>query len=128
MENLKEILVIYRLKFQFKQDFEKAVQTLRFGQSIGKYLESLQMSFGPQQSEPNYPTIRPPEINICHDDFVVYICSHEYRQYGKALPISNIMTGGTAEAKSLFPYYYEPFLRTSFGAVAEVTVTTGQCS
>jgi hypothetical protein len=53
MEKRKEILVIYRLKFKSEHDFEKAVQTLRFGENMGKYLESLQRSFGLERLQPN---------------------------------------------------------------------------
>jgi hypothetical protein len=129
MEKPREVLVIYRLKFKSKDDFEKATQTLRFGQNIGKYIESLQASFGLQQPQPNYPMIRPPEINICQDDLVIYICSYEFEQPGKDSPIKNIMTGKMAETIPPFPYYYyEPFLRTTFGRVADVSVTTGKSS
>jgi hypothetical protein len=128
MESPKEVLVIYRLKFKSKDDFEKGAQTLRFGQSMAKYLDSLQISLGLQQSQPNYPMIKPPEINICQDDNVIYICSYEYEQRGEGSRITNIMTGGTADTMPSFPYYYEPFLRGSFGTVAEVRVTTEKSS
>jgi hypothetical protein len=130
MESPREVLVIYRLKFKSKDDFDKAVQTLRFGQNMGKYLESLQTSLRLQQSQPNYPMIRPPEINICQDDLVIYICSYEYEQRRKGSPITNIMTEGMAETMPPFPhyYYYEPFLRGTFGTVADVTVTTEKYS
>src|SRR5919108_1612915 len=126
MESPREVLVIYRLKFKSKDDFEKAAQTLRFGQKMSIYLESLQASLRLQQSQPNYPMIRPPEINICQDDLVIYICSYEYVQRRKGLPTTNIMTEGMAETMLPFPhysYYYEPFLRGTFGRVADLTVT-----
>jgi hypothetical protein len=131
MKSPKEVLVIYRLKFKSKDDFEKGAQTLRFGQKMGKYLESLQTSFRLQQSQPNYPMIRPPEINICQDDLVIYICSYEYEQRRKGSPITNIMTEGMAGTMPPFPhyyYYYEPFLRGTFGTVADLTVTTEKYS
>ena len=125
MEKPREVLVIYRLKFKSKEDFEKAAETLRFGQNMGKYLESLQMSLGLQQSQPNYYSlIRSPEINICRDDLVIYVCSHEYEQREKGLPITNIITEGMGDTISPL-HYYEPFLKARFGAVAEVRVTRG---
>jgi hypothetical protein len=76
--------------------------------------------------------IRPPEINICQDDLVIYICSYEYKQRRKCSPITNIMTEGMAETMPPFPhyyyYYYEPFLRGTFGTVADLTVTTEKYS
>ena len=73
----KEVLVIYRLKFKSESDFEKAEQTLRFGQNIGKFIESLQRSFALQRPQQNYPMIAPPEVNFCKDDLVIYLCSNE---------------------------------------------------
>ena len=131
MESPREVLVIYRLKFKSKDDFEKAAQTLRFGQKMGIYLESLQVSLRLQQSQPNYPIIRPPEINICQDDLVIHICSYEYDvRRRKGLPTTNIMTEGKAETMLPFPHYsyYEPFLRGTFGRVADLTVTTEEYS
>jgi hypothetical protein len=126
MEKPSESLVIYRLKFKSKDSFDNAIQTLRFGQRMGRYLESLQTSLRLEQSEPNYPTIKPPEINICQDDLVIYICSHEYTQGRQGSPITNITTERMAETRPLFPYYhyYEPFLRGIFGTNADLTVTT----
>ena len=74
MEKPKETLVIYRLKFKSEHDFEKAVQILRFGQNMGKYIESLQRSFALQRPQLNYPmtTTTPPEVNFCKDDLVIY--------------------------------------------------------
>ena len=128
MERPREVLVIYRLKFKSKDDFEKAKQTLRFGQNMGKYIESLQTSFGLGQPQPNYPMIRPPEINICQDDLVIYICSYEFEQPRKDSPIKNIMTREMAHTMPSFPYYYEPFLRATFGAVVDMRITTGRSS
>jgi hypothetical protein len=126
MKNLSESLIIYRLKFKSKNSFDNAIQTLRFGQRMARYLESLQTSLRLEQSEPNYPTIKPPEINICQDDLVIYICSHEYTQGRQGSPITDITTERMAETMPLFPYYhyYEPFLRGIFGTNAELTVTT----
>ena len=126
MENPSESLVIYRLKFKSKDSFDNAIQTLRFGQKMGRYLESLQTSLRLEQSEPNYPTIKPPEINICQDDLVIYICSHEYTQARQGSPITNITNERMAETMPLVPYdhYYEPLMRGIFGTNAELTVTT----
>jgi|SRR5919109_31402 hypothetical protein len=132
MESPREVLVIYRLKFKSKDDFEKAAQTLRFGQKMGIYLESLQASLRLQQSQPNYPMIRPPEINICQDDLVIYICSYEYDvQHRKGFRTTSIMTQDMADTIPPFAhysYYYEPFLRATFGTVADLTVTAEEYS
>jgi hypothetical protein len=128
MEKPREVLVIYRLKFKSKDDFEKATQTLTFGENIGKYIESLQTSFGLRKPQLNYPMIRPPEINICQDDLVIYICSFEFEQPRKDSPIKNIMTGEMAQTMPPFPYYYEPFLRATFGTVADMSITRGKSS
>lgn len=126
MEKRKEILVIYRLKFKLEHDFEKAVQTLRFGQDMGKHLESLQRSFGLERLQPNYPMITPPEINFCKDDLVIYVCSHELRQYTKGSPTTDIVMQGMAEKMPRFPYYYELFLKGTFGTTAEISVAAGE--
>jgi len=127
MENQKnEVLVIYRLKFKSEHDFEKAVQTFRFGQNMGKYLESLQGSFGLQRPQPNYPVITPPEINFCKDDLVIYVCSYELAQSTKGSPNRDIIIEGIARTMPRFPYYYEVFLKGTFGSVAEVSIATGE--
>jgi hypothetical protein len=124
METTNEGLVIYRIKFKSKDDFEKAAQALRFGQTLGKYLESLQKSLGLSQSQANYPIIRPPEINICPDDFIIYVCSYEYGQHKKGSVITNNMTGAFAQTMPSFPYYYEAFLKGTFGGVSDLSITT----
>jgi hypothetical protein len=91
---------------------------------MGKYLESLQMSLGLQQSQSDYSMIRSSQTNICRNDLVIYVCSYEHEQSGKASPITTIMTEGMGETMSQF-HYYEPFLKASFGAVAEVRLTMG---
>jgi len=123
MESTKEVLVIYRIKFKSKDDFERAEQTLKFGQHMGKYLESLQKSFGLRQSQPNYPMLRPPEINICPDDLIIYVCSYEYGHSRKGSVITNNMIRGFAETMPPFPYYYEAFLKGSLGGVSDLTIT-----
>jgi hypothetical protein len=127
MEKRKnEVLVIYRLKFKSEQDFEKAAETFRFGQNMGKYLESLQGSFGLQRPQPNNPMINPPEINFCKDDLVIFICSYEFGQSTKGSPNRDIVIEGIAESMPRFPHYYELFLKGTFGSIAEVSIATGE--
>jgi hypothetical protein len=126
MEKRKEVLVIYRLKFKSEHDFETAVQTLSFGQNMGKYLDSLQRSFGLQRAQPNYPEVIPPEINFCKNDLVIYVCSYELRQYTKGSTTTDIMIEGMAERMPRFPYYYELFLKGTFGSIAEISLATGE--
>lgn len=126
MEEPKEILVIYRLKFKSEHDFAEAVQTLRFGQKIGKYIESLQRSFALQLPQASYPMITPPEINLCKDDLVIYLCSYELRQYTKGSPARDTMTEGMAERMPRIPYYYELFLKSTFGPIADVSIAASE--
>ena len=126
MQEPKEILVIYRLKFNSEHDFEQAVQTLRFGQNIGKYIESLQKSFALQQTQPSYPMITPPEVNLCKDDLVIYLCSYELRQYTKGSPSIGTTTQGMAERIPRIPYYYELLLQGTFGRVADLRITASE--
>ncbi len=129
MQEPKEILVIYRLKFKSEHDFEQAVQTLRFGQNMGKYIESLQKSFTLQQTrqtQPSYPMITPPEVNLCKDDLVIYLCSYESRQYTKGPTSIDTTTQGMAERMPRIPYYYELVLKGTFGSIAEVVVTASE--
>lgn len=128
MDTTSEVLVIYRIKFKSKDDFEKAAQVLRFGQNMGNYLESLQKSLGLSQSQPNYPMIRPPEINICQDDLIIYVCSYEYGRRKKGSVISNNMAGAFSETIPPFPYYYEAFLKGTLGGVSDLTITTDKGS
>jgi len=122
----KAVLVIYRLKFKSEHDFEKAVQIFRFGQNMGEYLESLQRSFGLQQAQPNYPVITPPEINFCKDDLVIYVCSYELGHYTKGSPTTNMTMKEMAERMPRFPYYYEVFLKGTFGSIADVSIATSE--
>lgn len=128
MEKRREVLVIYRLKFRSEHDFEKAVQTLSFGQNMGKYLESLQRSFGLQRPQSNYPMMMtPPEVNFCKEDLVIYICSYELGQYTKSASARDILGEGIAERMMpRFPHYYEVFLKSIFGSTADITVATGE--
>ena len=122
----KGVLVIYRLKFKSEHDFEKAVQTFRFGQNMGEYVESLQRSFGLQRPQPNYPVITPPEINFCKDDLVIYVCSYELGHYTKGSPTTNMTMKEMAESMPRFPYYYEVFLKGTFGSIADVSIATSE--
>ena len=122
----KEILVIYRLKFKSERDFEQAEQTLRFGQNIGKYIESLQKSFSLQRPQPAYPVITPPEVNLCKGDLVIYLCSHELRQYTKGSPALDSMTKEMADRMPRIPYYYEVLLKGTFGATADVVIAASE--
>ena len=126
MEKRREVLVIYRLKFRSEHDFEKAVQTLSFGQNMGKYLESLQRSFSPQLPQPNYSMITPPEVNFCKEDLVIYVCSYELGQFIKGSPSAGVLGEGMAERLPRFPHYYEIFLKSTFGSTADVTVATDE--
>jgi hypothetical protein len=122
----REVLVIYRLKFKSEHDFQKAVQTFAFGQNMGKYLESLLGTFGLQRPQPNYPMVTPPEINFCKDDLVIYICSYELGKYAKRSPTRDIILEGIAERMPRFPYYYELFLKGTFGSIADISIATGE--
>ena len=126
MEEPKEILVIYRLKFKFERDFEQAEQTLRFGETIGKYIESLQKSFALQRPQPSYPMITPPEVNLCRDDLVIYLCSRELRQSTKGSQAKHTMMEGMADRMPRAPYYYELFLIGSFGPIADVSIAASE--
>ena len=119
-----EGLVIYRIKFKSKEHFDKATQVLKFGENMGKYLESLQKSIGLIQSQSNYPKIRPPEINVCADDLVIYVCSNEFGQQKKGSVISNNITERFAGSMLPLPYYYEAFLKTALGGISDLTITT----
>jgi hypothetical protein len=122
----RETLVIYRLKFKSEHDFEKAVQTLQFGQNMGKYLESLRRSFGLQRSQPNYPMVTPPEINFCKEDLIIYVCSYEVGQYVKGSRSMDVLGEGVAHRMARLPYYYEVFLKSTFGSTADIKIATAE--
>ena len=123
MQRPKEILVIYRLKFKFEHDFEKAAQTFRFGQNMAKYIESSKRSFALQYPGVDYPmTTAPPEVNFCKDDLIIYLCSYELKRYMKASPTPSNMIKGVSEPIPRVPYYYELFLKGTFGQTADVLV------
>ncbi len=126
MEKPKEILVIYRLKFKSEHDFEQAAQTLRFGQNMGKYVESLQRSLAFQGPQASYPTMSPPEINLCKDDLVIYLCSYELRQYTKGSLAKDTMMKGIAERMQRIPYYYELILKGTFGPTADISIAASE--
>jgi hypothetical protein len=126
MEGQKEILVIYRLKFKSEHDFEQAVRTLRFGQNMGKYIESLQRSFAVQRPQASNPMITPPEVNVCKDDLVIYLCSYELRQYTKGSAAIDTMAEGMAERMPRIPYFYELLLKGTYGPIADVSIATSE--
>ena len=119
-----EGLVIYRIMFKSKEHFDKAAQVLRFGENMGKYIESMQKSIGLIQSQSNYPKIRLPEINICPDDLIIYLCSYEFGQQKKGSVISNNITERFAETIPPLPYYYEAFLKAAIGGISDLKITT----
>ena len=126
MEKPKEILVIYRLKFKSEHDFEQAAKSLRFGQNMGKYVDSLQRSLAAQGLQASYPTITPPEVNLCKDDLVIYLCSYELRQYTKGSVAKDTMTEGIAERMARIPYYYELILKGMFGQIADMSIAASE--
>ncbi len=129
MEGQKSILVIYRLKFTSKPSFDNAVEVFRFGEKLRMYIESLQRSFSLNPFEPNYPRITPPEINMCGDDLVIYICSYEDARYLKGYAgIDSVMSKRTAENLPRLPYYYEVFLKSTFGSVVDLSIAVGDPS
>jgi hypothetical protein len=125
MVSQKIVLVIYRLKFKSKPGFENAVQALQFGEYLRRYLESLQRSLSLKSSEPNYLTITPPEINLCKDDLVIYVCSYENAQYLKSSTTLDVISQKTTQSMPRVPYYYEIFLRSSFGSIADMSIASG---
>jgi hypothetical protein len=126
MEKPKEILVIYRLKFKSEHDFEQAAKSLTFGQNMGKYVNSLQRSLAVQGPQASYPTINPPEVNLCKDDLVIYLCSYELRQYTKGPSARDAMMERMAQRTPRIPYYYEVFLKGTFGRIADVWVAASE--
>ena len=120
------VLVIYRIKFKSKPGFDNAVQAFRSGEKLGLYLESLQRSFSLNPSELNYPRITAPEINVCKDDLVIYVCSYESGQYFKSLTAIDNMSKKTSGSMPRLPYYYEIFFRSTFGSTADLSIAAGE--
>ena len=118
MENTKQTLIIYRLKFRSREWFQSATETLNMSQKLQESLRSFQRSFALKDSQPNFPTFRDPEINICRDDLVIYLCSYEIRPFGHS-------EQATARGISRIPYYYELLLRGTFGSFAELSIAVG---
>ena len=125
MGSPKSVLVIYRLKFKSKPDFDNAVHFFRFGEKVRTYIDSLQRSFSLKPSEPNYPTITPPEINLCNDDLVIYLCSYEDTRYLKGYAGIDYLAKRTSENIARLPYYYELFLSSTFGQSADLSIAAG---
>ena len=126
MASPKSVLVIYRLKFKSKPDFDNAVHFFRFGEKLRIYIDSLRRSFYLKPFEPNYPTITPPEINLCNDDLVIYVCSYEDTRYLKGYAGIDLLSKRTSEYMPRLPYYYELFLRGTFGPTAELSIAAGE--
>ena len=126
MGSPKPVLVIYRLKFKSKPDFDNAVHFFRFGEKLRIYIDSLRRSFSLKPFEPNYPTITPPEINLCNDDLVIYMCSYEDTRYLKGYAGIDLLSKRTSENMPRLPYYYELFLRGTFGPTAELSIAAGE--
>ncbi len=125
MESPKSVLVIYRLKFKSKPGFDNAVEVFRFGEKLRMYIESLQKPFSLKPFEPNYPRTTPPEINLCKDDLVIYVCSYEDARYLKGYAGIDLMSKRTSESMPRLPYYYEVFLKSTFGSVADLSIAVG---
>jgi hypothetical protein len=125
MENPKLVLVIYRLKFKSKPSFDNATQSFQFGEKLGMYLESLERSFSLKPFEVNYPKIIPPEINLCKDDLVIYVCSYENAQYLKGAAAIDVISKTTGQSMPRPPYYYELFLKSTFGSIADLSIASG---
>lgn len=125
MENPKSVLVIYRLKFKSKPSFDNAIQAFQFGEKLRMYLESLERSFSLKPFGGNYPKIIPPEINLCKDDLVIYVCSYENVQYLKGSTNIDIMPKRTSQSMPRPPYYYELFLKSTFGSIADLSIASG---
>ena len=125
MENPKSVLVIYRLKFKSKPSFDNAIQAFRFGEKLGIYFESLERSFSLKPFEVSYPKIVPPEINLCKDDLVIYVCSYENAQYMKWSATIDVMSKGAGQSMPRPPYYYELFLKSTFGSIADLSIASG---
>jgi hypothetical protein len=125
MENPKLVLVIYRLKFKSKPTFDNAIQSFRFGEKLGMYLESLERSFALNPFDMNYPKIIPPEINLCKDDLVIYVCSYENAQYLKGAATMDVISKTAGRSMPRPPYYYELFLKSTFGSIADLSIASG---
>jgi len=126
MESPKSVLVIYRLKFKSKPGFDNAVQVFRFGEKLRSYIELIQKPFFLKTYKGNYPTIIPPEINLCKDDLVIYVCSYEDPRYLKGYGGIDIMSKRTREKMPKLPYYYEPFMKSTFGSIADLLIAAGE--
>ena len=125
MENPKLVLVIYRLKFKSKPSFDNAIQSFQFGEKLGMYLESLERSFSLKPFVVNYPKIIQPEINLCKDDLVIYVCSYENAQYLKGAATIDVIPKTTGRSMPRPPYYYELFLKSTFGSIADLSIASG---
>jgi hypothetical protein len=71
-------------------------------------------------------TTTPPEVNFCKDDLVIYLCSYELRQFTKGSPARDNLMEGMAERMPRIPYYYELFLTSTFGPIADLSVAASE--
>jgi hypothetical protein len=94
---------------------------------MAKYVESFQRSFALQHPGVDYPAITTrPEVNFCKEDLVIYLCSYELKQYTKTLRTPGNITKGVSERMPRVPYYYELFLKGTFGQTADVLVAASE--
>lgn len=119
------MLVIYRLKFKSKQSFDNAAQIFQIGEKLSRYVQSLQTSFSLKTFGPSYPAIDPPEINLCKDDLVIYVCSNEDAHYLKSIGAIDSMPNKIGEKMPRVLHYYELFLRSTFGSTADLSIAVG---
>jgi hypothetical protein len=59
---------------------------------------------------------------------VIYVCSYEDTRYLKGYPGIDLLSKRTSENMPRFPYYYELFLRSTFGPSADLSIAAGDSS
>ncbi|MDQ4101092.1 MAG: hypothetical protein M3115_02770 [Thermoproteota archaeon] len=125
MGSPRSVLVIYRLKFKSKQGFDNAVQVFQVGEKLNRYVESLEKSFFLKSFEPTYPATAPPEVNLCKDDLVIYVCSNEDADYLKGYAAIGSTPNKITKKMPRALHYYELFLKSTFGSIADLSITVG---
>lgn len=125
MRRPRSTLVIYRLKFKSRESFDNAVQVFQMGEKLSKYVQSLQTAFSLKTLEPSFPAIAPPEINLCKDDLVIYVCSNEDADYLKGYAAVGSTPNKIAEKMPRVLHYYEVFLTNTFGSIADLWIAVG---
>lgn len=125
MRSPRSMLVIYRLKFKSKESFDNAVQIFQMGEKLSRYVQSLQTSFSLKTLEPSFPAISPPEINLCKDDLVIYVCSNEDADYLKGYAAIESTPNKITEKMPRVLHYYELFLMNTFGSIADLSIAVG---